>query len=91
MSAGIKILIDWACEIWGVLSAPSSTIHLWSISKAVLKVSFSSAVKKSKCDTDPWFVVILDQTSSVSFLYLLRIFFKYLFLTLKDPDKVLCV
>ena len=91
MSAGTKIFTDCACDIWGVLSAPSSTIHLWSISKAVLKVSFSFAVKKFKCETDPWLVVMVDQTSSVSLLYFWSIFFRYLFLTLNEPESVLCV
>ena len=56
-----------------------------------LNVSLSFAVKKFKCDTDPWLVVIVDQTSSVSLLYFWSIFFKYLFLTLKEPESVLCV
>ena len=91
MSAGTKTYIDWAWEICGVLSAPSSTTHLWSISKAVLKVSFSSLVKKSKWETEPWFVVISDQTSSVFFPCFSNNSTKYLFLTLKDPERVLCV
>ena len=91
ISAGIKTFIDCAWEIWGVRSAPSSIIQRWSISKAVLKVSFSSAVKKPRCETDPWFVVIVDHVSSSFLPWPSKISSKYLFLTLKDPDKVLCV
>ena len=42
-----------------------------------------------KCDTDPWFVVMLDQTSSV-FYYIFEVsFLRYLFLTLNEPESVL--
>ena len=75
----------------GVLSAPNSTIHLWSISKAVLNTSFSSLVKKSRWETEPWFVVIPDQTSSVFLECFSKILAKYLFLTLYEPDSVLWV
>ncbi len=90
-SAGTKTFIDCAWDIWGVLSAPNSMIHFWSTSNAVLNTSFSCWVKKSKCKTEPWFVVILDQISSLFLLYFSKIFSKCLFLTLKEPDNVLWV
>ena len=90
-SAGKNKLTDWACEINGVLSPLNSIIQFWLSSKAVLKTSFSKSVKKSRCDTEPWFVVIVDQVSSSFFPWLSNISSKYLFLTLKDPDSVLWV
>ena len=90
-SAGKNKFTDCAWEIYCVLSPLSSTIHFWFNSKAVLKTPFSKSVKKSKWDTDPWFVVIVDQVSSLFLPWLSKISSKYLFLTLKDPDKVLCV
>ena len=56
-----------------------------------MKTSFSCWVKKSKWDTDPWLVVILDHVSSSFLLCFSNIFSRYLFLTLKDPESVLCV
>ena len=84
-------MTDWAWEINGVLSALSSIIQFWLSSNAVLNTSFSKSVKKSRWLTDPWFVVIVDQVSSSFLPWPSKISSKYLFLTLKDPDKVLCV
>ena len=85
------MLIDWAWDICGVLSAPKSTIHLWSSSNAVLKTSFSFWERKSKWETEPWLVVILDHVSSSFLPYFSRTSVRYLFLTLKDPESVLWV
>ena len=90
-SAGKNKLTDWACEINGVRSPLNSIIHFWFSSKAVLKTSFSKSVKKSKCETDPWLVVIVDQVSSSFLPWPSKISSRYLFLTLNDPDKVLWV
>ena len=84
-------MIDWAWDILSVLSAPNSTIHFWSISNAVLNTFFSFWVKKSKCETEPWFVVIPDHVSSSFLLYFSNICWRYLFLTLNDPESVLWV
>ena len=90
-SAAKNKLIDWAWDIKGVLSPLNSIIHFWSNSNAVLKTSFSKSVKKSKWETEPWFVVMPDQTSSLFFPCFSNNSTKYLFLTLKDPERVLCV
>ena len=90
-SAGKNRLTDCACEINGVLSPLNSIIQFWLSANAVLNTSFSKSVKKSKWLTDPWLVVIVDHVSSSFFPWLSNISSKYLFLTLKEPDKVLCV
>ena len=85
------MFIDCAWDMCGVLSALNSIIHFWSSSKAVLKTSFSFWLKKSRWDTEPWFVVMLDQTSSLSLSYFANNCLRCLFLTLNEPESVLCV
>ena len=46
-------------------------------------------VKKYKCDILLWVFLIVDYVLSVSFRCFSNFFLKYLFLTLKDPERVL--
>src|SRR3546814_4418120 len=75
----------------GARSAARSITQRWSISKAVLKTSFSSAVRKSRCWTEPSVVVIEDQTSSLSRPFSASRRFSAFERTLYEPDRVLWV
>ena len=91
MSAGRNTLSDWLWQTLGVRSAARSMSQRWSISKAVLKTSFSRSERNSRCCTEPSLATIEDQVSSVFSSFSLSSCVRYLLRTVKEPLKVLWV
>jgi len=65
---------DCAWSMKGARSPANSSSQRWSISKLVLKVAFSSVVRKSRCWTLPPRSRIEFQTLVEFLLFLSRIF-----------------
>src|SRR3546814_3314987 len=75
----------------GARSPACSMSQRWSSSKAVLKTSFSSSLRKSRCCTEPWLTVIEVHTSSLLRPFSSSSAARCLLRTLKEPDRVLWV